>query len=342
MIDFMEITENSHLCIGKIADLLPQLLPQGRVVVISDCNVDRLYRPLLARYEHLLIGLGEQAKTLVTAERLYNSLMELGADRSTFILGIGGGVVTDMAGFVASTYMRGVRFGFVPTTLLGQVDASIGGKNGVNVGGYKNMAGTFSQPEFVICDTALLATLSDREFRAGLAEVVKAAIIGNPELFEVLENASFEQLRHDGELLQRVVAAAIRVKAAIVRADECERGVRRRLNLGHTVGHAVEKCAKGVNHGEAVAVGIAYMSELACRMGKLSGNDCDRIKGLLERLGFATALPAERQCLVKAMRKDKKHAGHLLHLILPTGIGSVEDFPCDSAGLETLFDTKSE
>ncbi len=333
----IKITDDSCVYIGGVAELLEQLLPDTRVVVVADTNIDRLYHPILAQYDHLLIGLGEQAKTLVTAEKLYNSLVEMEADRSTFILGVGGGVVTDMAGFVASTYMRGVRFGFVPTTLLGQVDAAIGGKNAVNVGGYKNMAGTFSQPQFVICDTDMLSTLSDREFRAGLAEVVKAAIISDAALFERLERTSFEELRSDKVLLREIVEAAIRVKASIVAADECEKGVRRVLNLGHTIAHAVEKCVKGVNHGEAVAVGIACMAEISRRAGKLSAGDCDRMVRLLGRLGFATALPVEMRKLLQAMRKDKKHAGDALHVILPTAIGTVEDMLCHSDEIEELF-----
>ena len=164
-----EIRERSRVYVGAVGDLLPGALPEGRVVVVTDATVEGLFAPLLAPYERLLIGQGEASKTLQTAGELYERLIALGADRSTFILGVGGGIVTDVTGFVASAYMRGVRFGFVATTLLAQVDASVGGKNGVNVGGYKNMAGCFAQPEFVVCDPAMLRSLPDREFRAGLA-----------------------------------------------------------------------------------------------------------------------------------------------------------------------------
>ena len=172
------VRQQSEIYIGPTADILPGVLPGGRVVVVSDATIDRLYHPMLAPYDTVLIGLGESIKTLQTVESIYRRFIELGVDRSTFVLGIGGGIVTDVAGFAAATYMRGLDFGFVSTTLLGQVDASVGGKNGVNVDGYKNMAGTFSQPRFVICDPGMLRTLSDREFRAGLAEVVKAATNG--------------------------------------------------------------------------------------------------------------------------------------------------------------------
>ena len=154
----IDVTGGSRVYIGCAKVLLQQLLPERRIVVISDSNIDRTHHDLIAPYEHILIGQGEQAKSLATLEDIYKHLIELGADRSTFILGIGGGIVTDVAGFVASTYMRGVEFGFVTTTLLGAVDASVGGKNGVNVGGFKNMVGVFSQPRFVICDAFIAFT----------------------------------------------------------------------------------------------------------------------------------------------------------------------------------------
>ena len=268
---------------------------------------------------------------------IYNRLMEMSADRSTFILGIGGGIVTDITGFVASTYMRGVDFGFIPTTLLAQVDASVGGKNGVNVGGYKNMVGTFSQPDFVICDSALLATLSDREFRAGLAEIIKAAVIADPALFALLESHSFEQLRADSALLASVVEAALKVKIDVVATDEREKGLRRVLNLGHTIGHAIEKSTRVYNHGEAVAVGLCCVAEVAERMGKLSHEDLQRIMALCERYNLPICLPEPIDKLLKAIRKDKKRVGDKLHIILPTAIGAVEDMSLSFDEVEKLF-----
>lgn len=316
-----KIKHKSDICIGRVADLLPGLLPAGRVVVITDANIDRLYHPLLARYDYLLVGTGETIKTLRTAEALYRKLIEIGADRSTFILGIGGGIVTDIAGFVASTYMRGLRFGFVPTTLLGQVDAGVGGKNGLNVDGYKNMVGTFSHPQFCVCDVELLRTLPDREFRAGLAEIVKAGILGDRALFELLEGSSFSDLRSDTALLGRVVSAAIRVKAEIVERDEREAGERRKLNLGHTLAHAIEKCSAKMNHGEAVAVGLAMISRAAVGMGGLSAEESARICSLLQRLGFSLDPPVEVRKLFKAVQKDKKNTAEGLFVVMPSSIG---------------------
>ena len=318
------VRQQSQVYIGSAAELLPELLPEGRVVVVSDATIDRLYHPLLDKYDTVLIGTGESIKTLQTVETIYRRFIELGVDRSTFVLGIGGGIVTDVAGFAASTYMRGLRFGFVSTTLLGQVDASVGGKNGVNVDGYKNMAGTFTQPQFVVCDPSLLRSLSDREFRAGLAEVVKAAIIADADLFGRMGQTSFETLRSDTDLLSDVISAAIRVKADIVEYDEKESGERRKLNLGHTLAHAIEKSSNRMNHGEAVAVGTALIAGAAVKLGVLKEEDRLRIEKLLVRLGFDLTPPVEIKRLLKEVGKDKKNEDGMLRIVLPVGIGDCE------------------
>lgn len=317
-----EISAGSGIYAGDAAELLSQLLPERRVVVITDANIDRLYHPLLQKYEHFMIGTGETVKTVHTAASLYRRFIEAGVDRSCFVLGIGGGIVTDVAGFVASTYMRGLEFGFVSTSLLGQVDASIGGKNGVNVDGFKNMVGTFTQPRFVICDTKMLSTLPEREFRAGLAEVIKAAIIADPELFGLLERTSPDALRKDVALLSQVVRAAVKIKTGIVARDEKEKGERRKLNLGHTVGHAIEKCHHECNHGEAVATGIAVITRTAERCGLLREEEARRIEALIERYGFESTTTVTARRIINAITKDKKGDGEYIRLVLPVGIGS--------------------
>lgn len=331
------VRNQSEVFIGPVADILPGVLPEGRVVVVTDATIDRLYHPLLAPYETVLIGTGESIKTLQTVETIYRRFIELGVDRSTFVLGIGGGIVTDVAGFAASTYMRGVKFGFVSTTLLGQVDASVGGKNGVNVDGYKNMAGTFTQPQFVICDPAMLRTLSDREFRAGLAEVVKAAIIADGDLFDRIEHSTFEALRCDTDLLTDVISAAVRVKADIVEHDEKESGERRKLNLGHTLAHAIEKCSSRMNHGEAVAVGTALVAGAAVKLGVLREEDRQRIDGVLSRLGFDLTPPVEVKRLLREVGKDKKNEDGMLRIVLPVGIGDCEVRPMTHEGFAALL-----
>jgi 3-dehydroquinate synthase len=327
----INIKDRSRVVVGNVGELLPALLPHKRVVVVSDTNIDRHYHSLIEPYDHVLIGLGEASKTLLTLDAIYRRFIELGVDRSCFVLAIGGGIVTDVAGFAASTFMRGLEFGFISTSLLGQVDASVGGKNGVNVDGYKNMVGTFTQPKFVICDVDLLRTLSPREFRTGLAEIIKAAVIADAELFEMLEQADFSTLQRDSDTLREMVYRAIKVKADIVERDERESGDRRLLNLGHTLAHAIEKSSSKFNHGEAVAVGLAMIAEVAANRDMLAVADKERIVALLERAGFALEPPVEVRTLLKAVKRDKKAEGDSIHVVFPLGVGNccVEKMPLE-------------
>ncbi|MBQ7787293.1 MAG: 3-dehydroquinate synthase [Alistipes sp.] len=320
----INIKDRSRVVVGSVGEWLPRLLPQKRVIVVSDTNIDRHYHSLIEPYDHVLIGLGETSKTLRTLDVIYRRFIELGVDRSCFVLAVGGGIVTDVAGFAASTFMRGVEFGFISTSLLGQVDASVGGKNGVNVDGYKNMVGTFTQPRFVVCDVNLLRTLSAREFRTGLAEIIKAGVIGDATLFEMLEQADFSTLQRDTERLSEIVYRAVKVKADIVERDERESGDRRLLNLGHTLAHAIEKSSSKFNHGEAVAVGLAMIADVAAKQGLLAVEDKERILNLLQRVGFALEPPVEVRTLLKAVKRDKKAEGNDIYIVFPRAIGRCE------------------
>ena len=320
----INIKDRSRVVVGSVGEWLPRLLPQKRVIVVSDTNIDRHYHSLIEPYDHVLIGLGETSKTLRTLDVIYRRFIELGVDRSCFVLAVGGGIVTDVAGFAASTFMRGVEFGFISTSLLGQVDASVGGKNGVNVDGYKNMVGTFTQPRFVVCDVNLLRTLSAREFRTGLAEIIKAGVIGDATLFEMLEQADFSTLQRDSDTLREMVYRAVKVKADIVERDERESGDRRLLNLGHTLAHAIEKSSSKFNHGEAVAVGLAMIADVAAKQGLLAVEDKERILNLLQRAGFALEPPVEVRTLLKAVKRDKKAEGNNIYIVFPRAIGRCE------------------
>ena len=238
-----------------------------------------------------------------------------------WVIGIGGGIVCDIAGFVASTYLRGVRFGFVSSTLLSQVDASVGGKNGVNFEGYKNIIGVFNQPQFVICDLNLLNTLPKKEVLCGLAEVVKHAAIGDMDLFTYLEDHYQKALALDTGVIERLVYDSVVIKSAIVNRDENEKGERRKLNFGHTFGHAVEKTT-GVPHGEAVSVGMVMASVLSVKKGHLMAKDAERIKKLLQRLKLPTRLEADRKTVFDALRKDKKRKGDQIYFVLLNDIGN--------------------
>lgn len=327
----------SRLFVGRAYRLLPGLLPKGRVVVITDANIDRLYPDLVRGYEHIIIGGGEASKSLHTVEDIYRKLMEMGADRSTFILGIGGGIVTDIAGFVATTYMRGLNFGFVSTTLLGQVDASVGGKNGVNLLDYKNMVGTFSHPQFVIADVEMLRTLPLRELRAGMAEVVKSAIVGDAELFDYVDRIASDKIYSDTSVMNEIVSRSVAVKVDVVQRDEREGGLRRVLNLGHTIGHAIEKCTHSLNHGEAVAVGMSQMAYAAVRYGVLSEVDAKAIDNLLLKLGFELTPPLPMATILREVKYDKKKHDNILRLVLPEAIGRcrVVELPFDE--FEKMF-----
>ncbi len=327
----------TKLFFGRAADTLSEILPNRRVVVITDENVDRLYPDLVHRYEHIIIGIGEEIKNLHTVSRIYDELMAMGADRKTFLLGIGGGIVTDITGFVAATYMRGVEFGFVSTTLLGQVDASIGGKNGVNVADYKNMVGTITQPSFVISDVEMLRTLPVRELRAGMAEVVKSAIVGDRELFDFIARNASEDIYRSTESMQYIVRRAMAVKMAIVEEDERENGKRIMLNLGHTIGHAIEKSTHELNHGEAVAVGMLLISRVACRLGILNLADEVAIEELLLKLGFSFDLPVSMEEVLKATHKDKKKDEGVINVVLPVEIGECEVRTMTFKAIERLF-----
>lgn len=327
----------STLYVDRVIDILDDILPKSRVIVITDVNIDRLYPDLVHRYDHIIIGSGEAIKSLQTIEMIYSRLMAMGADRSTFLLGIGGGIVTDITGFVAATYMRGVEFGFVSTSLLGQVDASVGGKNGVNVGGYKNMVGTFLQPRFVVSDVEMLRTLPRREFRAGMAEAVKSAIVGDAELFEFIERYAEDKLYTDVEALQNIVSRSVAVKSAIVAEDEREAGRRRVLNLGHTIAHAIEKSTHELNHGEAVAVGLSMIAHASAKLGMMLEGDAERVDALLAKLGFELELPVSLTNVLREVRYDKKKRDNIIRVVMPTAIGccTVIEMPFDE--FEELF-----
>lgn len=323
-----------------IGDALAELeffLPDKRVIIITDSNLLHHHRELVERFENIVIGLGERHKTLATIEDIYRQLLTLGVDRECFILGIGGGIVTDAAGFAASTYMRGLSFGFVATSLLAQVDASVGGKNGVNLDGYKNIVGTFNQPDFVLCDTAVLETLPEREFRAGLAEIIKSGVIADRRLFELFEEHSYEEFRSDKKLLTEAISAAVRVKAAIVEADEREAGERKLLNLGHTFAHAIEKESVKYIHGEAVSIGLAMICELSERLTGLSTEESLRIKGVLAKMGLPTESPVAPKKLLDAVRLDKKRDSDSISLILVEQVGKCRISKISFEELDKLF-----
>ncbi|MFI3294390.1 MAG: 3-dehydroquinate synthase [Rikenellaceae bacterium] len=289
--------------------------PSGSVV-ITNPSLASLYAEALSGFRVICVPEGEAHKCLSSVEQIHRELLAMGCDRSLQLVGFGGGIITDITGFVASTYMRGVRFGFVATSLLAQVDASVGGKNGVNLDGYKNMIGCFNQPDWVICSTSVLETLPPRELIAGYAEVIKSGIIRSESLFEMFERGEID--------LSRSVRESVEIKARVVENDEKESGERKLLNLGHTFAHAIEKCSKGrYLHGEAVGVGMVMASQMALKLSLTDELTLQRIKRAVENCGLPTSVDElSKDDLIKAMTSDKKRSADSLDFVLPTTIGN--------------------
>ena len=329
----------SRILIGETLDRLAHYLPKGRTIFITDENVQRLYGHRFPAGEVIAIGCGEQHKTLETLALIYDRLIAAEADRSSFVVGIGGGIVGDVTGFAASTYMRGLRFGFVASTLLAQVDATVGGKNGVNFKGYKNMVGVFNQPEFVLIDIGLLKSLPPAEIACGLAEIVKHACIADAAYFDDIERHGAAVTAMDESVLLRLVQRSVEIKAGVVNQDEREAGERRKLNFGHTLGHAFEKTL-GISHGAAVSAGMVMAADLSVARGLLSQAEKARIVALLQRLNLPTALEFDRQAVFNALQKDKKRQQAQMHFVLLKGLGQavVETISIEALGRWLLKD----
>ena len=324
-------------CLREIGPIIERIGNVTHAIVITDTNVQTphaeevvsaLAKEDLLRVDLLAIDPGELSKSIDMAAALWNGLLEMNADRKTLIVAVGGGVVGDLAGFIAATFARGLRFLQVPTTLLAQVDSSVGGKVGINLEGAKNMVGAFLQPVAVLIDTETLDTLPSREYKAGLGEIVKYGVILDEELFERLE-ADVQKLNdRDHQTLVEIIARCCELKAEVVRQDEREEtGLRAILNYGHTVGHAVETLSGygNVLHGEGVAIGMVAASRLAEKLGRIDAPITERQIALLKALGLPTELPELGfEEMLAVMMRDKKVAHGKLRFILPDRIGHVE------------------
>jgi len=313
------------------AELLAPHVGQGKLLIVTNEAVAPLYLETLrqalglAKVDHFILPDGEQHKTVATVESIYQKLLADKYDRSSTLIALGGGVVGDITGFAAATYQRGVNFIQIPTTLLAQVDSSVGGKTGVNHELGKNMIGAFHQPVCVLADSEVLNTLPLREIRAGLAEVIKYGLIDNPDFFSWLEQNVSDLLALKPALIAQAVKVSCEEKAAIVARDEREAGVRALLNLGHTFGHAIETAMGYGNwlHGEAVATGMVMAADLSRRLQWIDNESASRIKTVLESFGMPVAPPAditEKQYL-NLMASDKKAQQGNIRLILLRGIG---------------------
>jgi 3-dehydroquinate synthase len=328
----------SAIYVGEKLKNVFEYIPVERTVIITDSNVSSHYGRDFPSCPVITIGIGEKNKTLETVKDIFTRLLELEIQRSSFILGIGGGIVCDITGFVASTYLRGIRFGFVSTTLLSQVDAGVGGKNGVNFEGYKNMVGVFNQPEFVICDMELLRTLPKNELVNGFGEIVKHAAIGNQNMFAYIEAQYQKALDLNPEVIEKLVYDSVVIKSDIVNRDEKETGERRKLNFGHTIGHAIEKTLK-VPHGEAISIGMVVAAALSVKRGLLSQKKADRLTSLLKKLKLPTSFNVNVDNVMDALGKDKKREDDFIYFILLEDIGKavIQEIPIKE--LKTVLKT---
>jgi 3-dehydroquinate synthase len=315
----------SSILIGESIENLSKYLNSEKVFILTNPNIADLYSNTFPKKATVItMPAGEKNKNLNTVLDTIRRLIAAGADRKSVIVGFGGGIVCDMAGFIASIYMRGARFGFVPTTVMAQVDASVGGKNGVNCDGYKNMIGVFNQPDFVLCDPNTLKTLPEREFKAGMAEVIKCGLIADVELFSYVENNIDAILNYDNDKIYFIVNKSIGIKAAIVEADEKESGERKKLNLGHTFGHAIEKHSNNVLHGEAVSIGLVIAAKISELLNLITNEEFVRIKNVLEKTGLPVTTDISPANLMEAIGKDKKRENDFVHFVLNRGTGDSE------------------
>ena len=320
--------------LSRASESLGNLLGNRKAFVVTVPPVKKRWAKVLmqsltaAGIETVLMEMpdGERAKRLSTLEKLAEQLVKSGADRSASLIALGGGVVGDVTGFLASVYMRGVDVIQIPTTVLAQVDAAIGGKTGVNLVAGKNLLGTFHQPRAVLVDPAVLKTLPAREYRAGLYESLKCSIIGDAGLFRLFEEKHKEILARDPTVVEKVIGDSVRLKASVVSADEREDGLRQVLNLGHTIGHALEAETgyKLLLHGEAVGWGLMAATYIALSTGRLDSVTAERIMNAVLGLGELPRMNVKTANILKRLKSDKKTRQGVVHFILPREIGKVE------------------
>lgn len=323
--------------------------PKSKCFIITDTNVEKLYasqfKKLITKQgvvsEILSIPSGEKSKTRKTKERIENELIKLRANRNSVIVALGGGVVGDIAGFVAATLFRGIPFIQIPTTLLAQVDSSVGGKVAINHPLGKNLIGAFYQPDAVYIDVSTLRTLPDADYRNGLAEVVKYGTVLDAKLFDLLTRNTKQIFSRDTKLLTKIIKRCCELKAEVVSRDEKEKSYRRILNFGHTIGHAVEKLSKyKISHGFAVSIGMVAEAEMAFRLKILDSKSVVKLKILLTNLGLPIELPKNYKIsdYIRATRTDKKGVEDIIFYTLIDKIGSgVIDVPLTFDDVETLF-----
>jgi len=319
IVDRMGLIFNKHKWGGRYI-----ILTDSHVLALHGERVQQTLREMGLKVDIIDFPAGEASKDIKTSLRICDQLMALGADRQSALIALGGGVVGDITGFVASIYMRGIPYIQVPTTLLAQVDSSIGGKTGIDLSTGKNILGTFYQPKGVFIDLSFLQTLEPQELKNGLAEVVKYGIIDDPELFSILETKARDITSQDADLLEDIVTRSCRIKKGVVEIDERDKGLRRILNFGHTIGHAIEtESGYTIPHGNAVSMGMVAAAILSERMHYLAAGERERIIALIRAIKLPDRIPANLSPdgICAHMKGDKKKAGDTLNVVLLKKIG---------------------
>ena len=317
---------------------IEEKLQKDKTIFITDENLNASHGEKFSGWKTIVIKAGEQFKNQKTVDSIIDQLINLNADRQTFIVGIGGGVVTDITGFVASIYMRGVKFAFVPTSILAMVDASIGGKNGVDVGVYKNIVGVINHPEFLLYDFSFLETLPDEEWVNGFAEIIKHACIKDREMFHFLEEHSLMKFQASISDIASIIKKNVDIKYSVVSQDEKETGERKLLNFGHTIGHAIEN-AGNLPHGHAVSIGMVAACRISEEINNFSKDETKRVTDLLVKYELPVAFTSDRQKTWDILQHDKKKSGSNMSFVVLDKIGaaSIKSIPLDQ--LHKIFNS---
>lgn len=312
------------------------IVSKNKAILITDKNVYSHHKIFFENWNVIVIPPGEKFKTQETVSFIIQQLIQLKADRHSIIVGVGGGVVTDIAGYVAGIYMRGLSFGFIPTSLLAMVDASIGGKNGIDVGVYKNMVGLIRQPSFLIYHYSFLKTLPQTEWKNGFAEIIKHACIKDAALFRFLQQHRLDDFQDKPRLLQRLIRQNVLLKTKIVQRDEWEKGDRKLLNFGHTFGHAIENTLE-LSHGYAVSIGMSVAAALSVISGFLKEDEYKKILYLIAQYGLPRSASFNLDEAYKIIQTDKKRFGKTIHFILLEKIGKAFIHPFTTDELKQLL-----
>lgn len=326
-----------HYYFDESLTQLSKYADPSQTILIVDKKVDEIHHEKIKGWRKIVVEGAESSKSMACFQGVADELIKMEANRKTMLIGIGGGVVTDLTGFIGSVYMRGISYAFVPTTLLAQVDAAVGGKNGVNYGRYKNILGVIRQPEFLLFDYSLLNTLEKIDLYNGFAEIIKYACICDEALFAFLEKEKDRALMRDPEVIGQLVRRSVEIKSDIVQKDEFEGGLRRLLNFGHTIGHAVEKLEQ-IPHGQAVAKGMVIAARFSTVLTKLPEDAVKRIIALLQAYHLPVDIDSRPHEIATLFKMDKKREQDFIHFILLEAIGKAKSVPVALTRLSGLLD----